>query len=235
MVVRGHYGWSHRGVVDMLHRNIERAILSLRVCIFACLAVSAGLAQPAHAQTQRQIDQCVNNDKTFSPDVQLQACSAVIQSGKLTRENLAAAYTNRGLVFERKRDLERAIANYYEAIRLDPKYASAYNNRCHARAVVGNDFQGALADCNESLRLRPDDANTLNSRGLVQLKRGTYDRAVADYSAAIAKDEKDANSLYGRGTAKLRSGDTAGGNADIAAAKAIKPDIDTVYAGYGVK
>jgi tetratricopeptide (TPR) repeat protein len=218
MVVRGHYGWSHRGVVDMLHRNIERAILSLRVCIFACLAVGAGLAQPANAQTQRQIDQCVNNDKTFSPDVQLQACSAVIQSGKLTREKLAAAYTNRGLVFERKRDLERAIANYYEAIRLDPKYASAYNNRCHARAVVGNDFQGALADCNESLRLRPDDANTLNSRGLVQLKRGAYDRAVADYSGPSPRTKRTPTRCNGRGVAKLRSGATTGGNADIAAA-----------------
>ena len=50
----------------------------------------------------------------------------------------------------------------------------------------------------------------------------------------MAKDPKDADSLYGRGLAKLKSGDKAGGEADIAAAKAIKPDIADVYAGYGV-
>jgi hypothetical protein len=34
--------------------------------------------------------------------------------------------------------------------------------------------------------------------------------------------------------AKLKSGDATGGNADTAAAKAIQPDIDKTYAGYGV-
>ena len=100
--------------------------------------------------------------------------------------------------------------------------------------MVGSDLQAALADCNESLRLKPDDANTLNSRGLVQLKLGAYDRAIADYSAAIAQNAKDAGSLYARGIAKLKSGDTDAGNADIAAAKAIKSDVPEEYAGYGV-
>jgi len=94
--------------------------------------------------------------------------------------------------------------------------------------------QGALADCNESLRLRPDDADTLNSRGLVQLKLGAYERAIADYSAAIAQNATDAGSFYCRGVAKLKSGDTDGGNADIAASKVLRPDIASVYARYGV-
>src|SRR5262249_28605637 len=73
------------------------------------------------------------------------------------------------------------------------------------------------------------------SRGLVQLKLGAFAQAIADYGAAAAKNARDANSLYGGGIAKLRSGDAAGGEADISAAKAIKPDIANVYAGYGVK
>ena len=51
----------------------------------------------------------------------------------------------------------------------------------------------------------------------------------------LRRTPKDAGSLYARGVAKLRSGDTAAGDADIAAAKAIKADIATVYASYGVK
>ena len=122
-----------------------------------------------------------------------------------------------------------------QAIRIDPKFAAAYNTRCWVRAVIGRDLAQALADCNESLRLRPDDANVINSRGLVQFKLGAFDRAIADYGAAIARNAKSAGSFYGRGVAKLRSGDIAGGDADIAAAKAIRADIATVYAGYGVK
>jgi tetratricopeptide (TPR) repeat protein len=92
----------------------------------------------------------------------------------------------------------------------------------------------ALTDCDEALRLDPGNAIYFNTRGLVQLKLGTFDRAIADYGASIAK-RQDANSLYGRGVAKLKSGDKAGGEADIAAAKAIEADIGQVYAGYGVK
>jgi len=116
----------------------------------------------------------------------------------------------------------------------------AANSRCWKHAIDG-ELDKALSDCNELLRLKPQDANTLNSRGLVQLKRGAFDDAIADYSAAIAKnakdakDAKDADSLYGRGIARIRSGDAAGGEADISAARAIKPDIATIFAGYGVK
>jgi hypothetical protein len=53
-------------------------------------------------------------------------------------------------------------------------------------------------------------------------------------NTAVAQNAKDADSLYARGVAKLKKGDSAGGNADIAAAKAIKPDIAAVSAGYGI-
>jgi tetratricopeptide (TPR) repeat protein len=149
--------------------------------------------------------------------------------------NFAHAYYNRGSAYAAKGDLDRAIADYNEAIELDSKYAAAYNGRCWARALTGRDLAQALADCNEALRLQPDDANTLNSPGLVQFKLSAFDRAITDYGPAIAKNAKDADSLYGRGVAKLRGGDTAGGEADIAAAKAITADIATIYAGYGVK
>jgi tetratricopeptide (TPR) repeat protein len=146
----------------------------------------------------------------------------------------AAAYSNRGNAYNDKGDHERAIPDLNEAIRLDPKDAAAYNNRCWARFLMGRDLDQALADCTESLRLFPN-ADTINTRGVVQFKLGAFDRAIADLSAAIAMNPKDAGSLYARGLAKLRSGDTAGGEADIAAAKAIKEDIATVYASYGVK
>ena len=145
-----------------------------------------------------------------------------------------SAYVNRGAAWSDKGDLDRAIADYTEAILLDPANANNFNSRCWCRALDGKDLNAALGDCNESLRLRPNDRNTLNSRGLVQFKLGAFDAAIADYNAAVAQNLEDADSLYARGVAKLKKGDTAGGNADIAAAKAIKPDIAAVFAGYGL-
>ena len=42
------------------------------------------------------------------------------------------AYINRGVAYERKGDNDRAIADYNEAIRLNPKNAIAFNDRCFA-------------------------------------------------------------------------------------------------------
>ena len=95
-------------------------------------------------------------------------------------------------------------------------------------------LEQALADCNDALSLE-NNSDALDSRGLVYLKLGDYDRAIADYDAAIKIDPDNADSLYGRGTAKLKKGDNSGGNADIAAAKAIKPGVAEDFTRYGVK
>jgi tetratricopeptide (TPR) repeat protein len=100
--------------------------------------------------------------------------------------------------------------------------------------LVG-ELQAALADCNEALRLKPNVAATLDSRGLTYLKMGQWDSAIDDYSSALRLDPKLASSLYGRGLAKLKKGDTAGGNADIAEAKAIEANIVEDFARYGVQ
>jgi hypothetical protein len=64
---------------------------------------------------------------------------------------------------------------------------------------------------------------------------GETDRAIADYTAALKQNPKLAGALYGRGTAKLRKGDKKGGEADLAAAKAMRPEIEAIFARYGIR
>jgi len=102
------------------------------------------------------------------------------------------------------------------------------------RAILGQ-LQEALADCEQSLRMRPNDPYTLDSRALTYLKLGNPDAAITDYDAALgAKPELD-SALYGRGLAKRRKGDTEGAERDIAAAKAINAAIADAFADYGVQ
>jgi tetratricopeptide (TPR) repeat protein len=95
-------------------------------------------------------------------------------------------------------------------------------------------LEEALADCNEALRLKPDNAFTLDSRGLVYLKLGQFDRAIVDYDAALKLDPKLAGSNYGRGLAKLRQGDSRG-KEDITAARSMQADIADEFVRYGLK
>lgn len=138
-------------------------------------------------------------------------------------------------IFHKRHQWDLAIQGYTRVIQLAPESPMGYNGRCYNRALAGKELTQALSDCNEALRLDPNFSNALNSRGLLQLKLGAFDRAIADYDAALKQNTKDADSLYGRGIARLKSGDAAGGNADVTAAKAIQADIAEVYVGYGVK
>src|SRR5215469_1110875 len=102
-------------------------------------------------------------------------------------------------------------------------FAAAFDNRCWARAVVGI-LKQALADCNQALRLMPNNAATLDSRGFVFLKMTNFDAAVSDYDAALRINPKLAFALYGRGLARLKNEDPSG-----------EADIAEEYARYGMQ
>ena len=155
------------------------------------------------------------------------------RSDSLPRDVIALQ--NRGHAYQAKQDYDRAIADYSEAIRIEPKFAYAFNDRCYVRAIAGRELQQALADCNEALRLIPNDIQTLDSRGFAYLRLGEFDKAITDYNAVLKFNPQQAGSLYGRGLAKQKKGDSAGGDADIMAAKAIRADIVEEFARYGVK
>jgi tetratricopeptide (TPR) repeat protein len=147
--------------------------------------------------------------------------------------NYGDAFLNRAQLREQQGDLAGALKDFDEAIRAQPDTKGVWNERCWARAISG-DLQGALADCNEAIRREPNVATDLDSRGFVYLKSSQWDLAVADFNAALRLDPKLASSLYGRGVAKSRKGDVAGSKSDIAAARAIKQDVEAEYANYGV-
>ena len=67
--------------------------------------------------------------------------------------------------YVRKGDNDKAIADFTEAIQLDPKNAKAYIDRGSAYINKG-DNDKAIADCNEAIRLDPKNADAYISRGV---------------------------------------------------------------------
>lgn len=119
-------------------------------------------------------------------------------------------------------------------IRAAPKDASLLNERCWLRAINNDDLNAALADCDASLSVAPNDAGVLDSRGLVHFKRGEYAAALADYEAAVRLEPQRGHYLYGRGLARLGLGMNAEGNADLARAEELEPGIALAYVTYNV-
>ena len=63
--------------------------------------------------------------RSTNPDAQIAGCTALIQAGQDSTENLSAYYNNRGTAYDNKGDYDRAIQDYNEAIHLNPNAARA--------------------------------------------------------------------------------------------------------------
>jgi tetratricopeptide (TPR) repeat protein len=116
----------------------------------------------------------------------------------------------------------------------EPDQSSLYNSRCWTRALGAIELDKALADCETALKLSPNSAAILDSRGLVKLRQGNLAGAIADYDAALKIRPEQAGSLFGRGVAKRKQGAKAAGDLDLAAARKLQPGVDKEFAGYGV-
>jgi tetratricopeptide (TPR) repeat protein len=81
-------------------------------------------------------------------ELQINACSAIIQRDA----NDAIAYYKRGVAYQFKGDLDRAIAEYNKAIALKPNYAHAYESRGSAYASKGA-YTNAVADVTKATEL----------------------------------------------------------------------------------
>jgi hypothetical protein len=99
----------------------------LASCAFALAAA------PARAVDAAERDCAQREDK----DVAIQGCSKVIQRGGAVSERIRAiAYTNRAVAYYHKGDLDSALADYNDAIRLPACRRAPPGANCAAAAVV---------------------------------------------------------------------------------------------------
>jgi tetratricopeptide (TPR) repeat protein len=133
-----------------------------------------------------------------------------------------------GNTYARAGSLEQAINQFtlwLDTHERDGRKADVLSGRCRARALQDAELDKGLDACNLALKLRPNTAHFLDSRGLVRLRLGDFDRAIADYDVVIKEQPKNAWAFYGRGVAKLRKGNAAEGRADIETATGLQPHI----------
>jgi tetratricopeptide (TPR) repeat protein len=120
------------------------------------------------------------------------------------------AFLTRGWAFFGARERQKAMTDFDNAIRLDPKWADAFVARGYAwyltwiadQEVVplhhsfGNPDEGqfdkAIADLNEAVRLDPTSIEALRCRAYAWTAALQLDKAIDDYSSAIRLAPKDA-------------------------------------------
>src|SRR5215468_1428766 len=85
---------------------------------------TAGGASSA-ANTAQDHQDCTGSD----PDRVIAGCTRMTQNPNESPHNRAVAFYDRGGIYKERKDYDRAIADYSEAVKLDPQYVNAYLNR----------------------------------------------------------------------------------------------------------
>lgn len=95
-------------------------------------------------------------------------------------------------------NLQQAIVNFTQAIKLNSNLAAAYSNRCLVYLEL-REYQQATTDCTQALQLNPVNVESYLNRGLAYYKQGHYQQAIADYQQAIKLNPLDYRAYYNRG------------------------------------
>ncbi|MDC3953466.1 tetratricopeptide repeat protein [Polyangium jinanense] len=133
-----------------------------------------------------------------------------------------AVINNRGNRKQEEGDLDGAIADFTEAMKLAPGEHAPIYNRGNARSL-GGDVHGALDDYTTAIEMAPEFAPAWQRRGLTKQRHGDLAGAIADLDEAIrlAPDEPSA---YGeRAALRALRADFAGAVEDCERALAMAP------------
>jgi len=107
-------------------------------------------------------------------------CSRAIAANPTLAEPLHM----RAAVRQQTGDLDGALDDFNEALKLDPKHALAHLGRAICRFQM-NDPEGAIADCDAAANLAPGIVKCYELRGSAFMKIGNLDAALANYDEAV--------------------------------------------------
>jgi tetratricopeptide (TPR) repeat protein len=116
---------------------------------------------------------------------------------------------------------------------LQPNPSTTFNNRGNVYFEKG-DYDHAIADYSEAIRLDPNVAIYYSNRGMAYSNKNDYDRAIADYSEAIRLDPNDAKEYRNRGVAYSNTRDYDRAIVDFNEAIRLDPNYASAYHNRGV-
>jgi tetratricopeptide (TPR) repeat protein len=171
--------------------------IAIALCL-ACLS-PASAANPSDCQSH-DVDQTIR------------ACTLIIQHGRESQSDVAAAYATRALAHWHKGAYAQAAADSHQAIRHEGEFALAYIMR-GIHLVETGDHQAAIADFGHSLAIEPWPVAYYN-RGTAYLALADYVRAVTDFDNALRIDASFAPAYLNRALARLHLGEVDMARAD---------------------
>ena len=188
---------------------------SLLIAAFLSLIVS-----PSHAWNEDAQD-CY--ERHLDVDQVLEACNEALSSPSLNNAERANTFYNRAVIMTEMGDHAAAIADFTEAIRLDPNHVEAHAGRGNTYRQHGR-YQEAIADLNAVVRDNPYHPDVYYYLGWIYDEVGDYDRAIVEFSKAIHLQPNQADNYHDRGVSYLNRGEPDQAIADFTETLRLQPD-----------
>jgi len=121
-------------------------------------------------------------------------------------------YFQRGIEYFNQNDLDQAIIQFTEAVKLDPALTDARNNLAVVYSNRGIRFfkegnkKQAIADLTESARYNPDDLQTFGTLGYMYENTGNFNEAIDTYNKVINSFDSNTSNNFKSRIHSSRSG-----------------------------
>ncbi len=158
-------------------------VLSVMSC--AAVMVCLGL-------TRQQLEYWTNDETLFRHAIE------VTKNNYLAHKTLGDALCKKG-------QLDAAITEYQEAIRLHPQYAEVHNNLGTALLQKGR-VDGAISQFQEAIRLNPRYADAYFDLGIALYQKGRTDETINQFQEAIRLQPDFAEAHFNLGCTLLEKG-----------------------------
>jgi tetratricopeptide (TPR) repeat protein len=159
---------------------------------------SVKLAIPAPPNSiQGELTKCFSNQVLSGSAVV--ACTGLINTGQVRGRQLAAVLTQRGFL-QREKQPDSAVADYNAALKVQPDFAEAFDNRAWIYMTRG-DYDAALQDLDKAINLLPPTSAGIARyyRGFAFLRLNNYPQALADLNEAQKLQPNNADIYLARG------------------------------------
>jgi tetratricopeptide (TPR) repeat protein len=143
------------------------------------------------------------------------------------------AHHNLGLALEEKGQIDEAIRQCQETIRLKPDYAEAHNNLGFALVKKGLEDE-AISQYQQALRLKPDYLKAHNNLAKVLEKKGLEDEAISQYQQALRLKPDNPNAHINLGIVLEKKGLEDEAISQYQQALRLKPDYADAHFLLGV-
>jgi protein O-mannosyl-transferase len=134
------------------------------------------------------------------------------------------AYNNLGIALTEVGNVDEAIVQYEQSLRLRPGYAQAHYNLGNAFLAKG-DVERALHEDKTALELQPNDPDAHVAFANALLVKGDVDLAISHYQYAYELNPDSADAHYNLGHALQQQRDLGGAMREFQIAIRLKPDL----------